>query len=249
MQEACEELKLNLTSSPVLAFPEFELPFVVETDASSVGVGAVMAQRKEDRKVHPIQYASRKMTSAERKYSACEREALAVIFALKTFRVYLLSTQRFTLITDHQALQYAVKKKDIHGRLKRWIDFLAEYEFEIKYRPGGKNGAADFLFRLKPEGEDGIDSHDKGDLVCSVSDPQVAQPDWEPHLIDISRYLGGIEMTEADARRRRLNCRSTKRFMACKGQLFRRTNNGLPSIPPIEAQRRIICAFHDERGH
>ena len=119
MQEAFEKLKLKLTSPPVLAFPDFQRPFVVETDASSVAVGAVMAQRKEDRKVHPIQYASRPMTSAERKYSACEHEALAVIFALKKFRVYLLSTQRFVLITDHQALQYAFKKKDIHGRLAR----------------------------------------------------------------------------------------------------------------------------------
>ena len=65
------------------------------------------------------------------------------------------------------------------------MDFLAEYEFEIKYRPGGNNSADDFLSRLKAEGEEGIDSHDEGDLVCSVSDPQVAQPDWEPHLIEI----------------------------------------------------------------
>ena len=129
------------------------------------------------------------------------------------------------------------------------MDFLVEYKFEIKYRPGGKNGTADFLSRLKAEVEDGIDSHDEGDLVCSVSDPQVAQPDWKPHLIDISRYLGGSEMTEVDARRRRLNRRSAKRFMACNGQLFRKTNNGLRAIPPIEAGRRIISTFHDQIGH
>ena len=207
-----------------------------------------MAQHKEDRKVHPIQYASRTMTSAERKYSACERGALAVIFALKKFRVYLLSTQRLTLITDHQALQYGFNKKYIHGRLAK-IDFLAEYEFGIKYRPGGKKGTADFLSRLKAEDEDGIDSHDERDLVCSVSDPQEAQPDWEPHLIDISRYLRGIEMTEVDAPRRRPNRQSAKSSMACNGQLFRRTNNGLRVILPIEARRRINRAVHDEIGH
>ena len=87
MLEAFEKLKLKLTSPPVLTFPDFEKLYVVETDASSVAVGAVMAQRKEDRKVHPIQLASRTMTSAERKYYACEREALAVIFGLKKFRV------------------------------------------------------------------------------------------------------------------------------------------------------------------
>ena len=104
MQKAFEELKKKLTSPPVLTFPDFEKSFVVETDASSVAVGAVLAQRNEDRKCHPVQYASRTMSDAEKKYSACEREALGVIFAVKKFRVYLMSTQKFILVTDHQAL-------------------------------------------------------------------------------------------------------------------------------------------------
>ena len=70
MQEAFEKRKVKLTSPPVSAFPYFEEPFVVETDVSSVAVRAVIVQRKEDRKVHPIQYASCTMASAERKYSA-----------------------------------------------------------------------------------------------------------------------------------------------------------------------------------
>lgn len=66
------------------------------------------------------------MNAAERNYSACEREALAVIFPLRKFRVHLLSNIPFTLITDHQALRYAFQKNDVHGRLARWLDFLAE---------------------------------------------------------------------------------------------------------------------------
>lgn len=108
-----------LTSPPVLAFPDFEKSFVVETDASSVALGAVLSQRKDDEKFHSVQYGSRTMNDPEKKYSACEREALAVILALNKFRVYLLSTQKFMLVTDHQALQYALQKKDIHGRLAR----------------------------------------------------------------------------------------------------------------------------------
>ena len=249
MQKAFERLKFKLTSPPVLAFPDFDQPFVVETDASSVAVGAVLTQRKEDKRVQPIQYASRTMTSAERNYSACEREALALIFALKKFRVYLLSTQRFTLITDHQALQYAFKKKDIHGRLARWMEFLAEYEFEVKYRPGGKNSATDFLSLLKKEDMDEVDPVDEGGLVCSVEARLSEEADLEPHLIDILKYLSSIEMTELDARRRRLNRRNAKRFMACNNRLFRRTNSGLRAIPPIEARKKIVRAFHDEIGH
>ena len=88
------------------------------------------------------------MTAAEQNYSACEREALAVIFALKKFQVYLLSSEPFILYTAHQALQYAFQKKDIHGSLVRWLELLAEYQFTIKYRPGLENGAADYLSRI-----------------------------------------------------------------------------------------------------
>ena len=113
MQQACDELRIKLTSAPFLAYPDFEKPFVVETDASSVSVGAVLAQKKEDGKIHPIQYASRTMNMSERKYSAFEREALAFIFALKKLRVYLLSSAPLKLDSDHQALCYAFRKKDI----------------------------------------------------------------------------------------------------------------------------------------
>ena len=119
MQQAFDELRIKLTSPPVLAYPDFGKLFVVETDASSVSVGAVLAQKKEDGKIHPIQYASRTMNKSERKYSACEREALAVIFALKKFRVYLLSSTPLKLVPNHRALTYASRQKDIHGRLAR----------------------------------------------------------------------------------------------------------------------------------
>ena len=88
MQEAFDELRIKLTSPTILAYSDFDKPFVVETDASLVSVGAVLAQKKDDGKIHLIQYASRTMNPSERKYSACEREALAVIFALKKFRVH-----------------------------------------------------------------------------------------------------------------------------------------------------------------
>ena len=100
MRSSFEELKRKLTTT-LLALPDFDVPFVVETDASCVAVGAVLAQKKKDGKIQPVQYAGRTMNKTERGYSACEREALAVIFALKKFGVFLLSTQRFLLITDH----------------------------------------------------------------------------------------------------------------------------------------------------
>lgn len=105
MQVAFGDLKEKLTSPPVLSFPEFDKPFIVETDVPSVAVRAILLQKKLDGKVHPIQFGSRTMNAPERSYSACEREALAVVFGLKKFRVYLLSSEPLTLVTDHEALQ------------------------------------------------------------------------------------------------------------------------------------------------
>ena len=139
-------LKEALNTAPVLAFPEFDLLFIVETDASSRAVGAVLAQKQEG-SIHPIQYTSRSLNSAEKNYSACEREAVAVIFALRKFRIFLLSGHRFDLVTDHKALRYGLEKKDVHGKIARWLDFIAEYDFKMIFRRGTENKAADYLSR------------------------------------------------------------------------------------------------------
>ncbi len=120
MQAAFEELKVNLTSDSALAYPDYEKPFVVCTDASSKAVGAVLSQVDEDGRDYPIHYASRALSSAESNYSAFERKALDVAFALKKFRHYLIST-KFKLYTDHQALKYVFNMKDPQGRITLWF--------------------------------------------------------------------------------------------------------------------------------
>ena len=146
MQDAFECLKTKLTTAPVLAYPDYKKPFVVCTDASSKAVGAVLSQLDDNGREHPVHYASRVLSGTEVKYSAFEREALAVIFALKKFRHYLLS-MRFKLYTDHQALKYVFNMKDPHGRIARWFSLLAEYDFEICYRSGNQNPSVDFISR------------------------------------------------------------------------------------------------------
>lgn len=119
MQIVFEELRNRLARPPLLSFSEFEKPFVVETDPSALSIGEVLSQKKTYGKVHPIQFGSRTMNASERSYSACEREAFAVLFGLKTFPLYFLSNKWITLITDHQALQNALKKLYIYSRLAR----------------------------------------------------------------------------------------------------------------------------------
>lgn len=112
-------MKKALWNSPFLSFPDFERLFVVDTHASSTADGALPMQKKEDGELHPIEFASRAMISSDGKYSACEMEALVLIFSLRNFRTYLLSTQPFVLRTEHKSLSYSFQKKDIHRRLAR----------------------------------------------------------------------------------------------------------------------------------
>ncbi len=113
MQNAFEALKEALTTAPVLAYTDPEKAFIFATDASSKSIGAVLSQLDGDGREHPIHYASRGLTSPEKNLSTYEREALAIIFALKKFRHYLLC-QKFKLFTDHEALKYVINMKEAH---------------------------------------------------------------------------------------------------------------------------------------
>ena len=133
----------------------------METDASSLFVGAVLAQKKEDGKINPIQYASRTMKSSECKYSVFERETLAVIHALKKFRGHLLLAILLKLITDQQGLSYAFREKYISSRLARRLEFLSEYDFTVEYHRRSANSAPDSLSRNHPKTGDKLTCQEK----------------------------------------------------------------------------------------
>jgi len=137
---AFNRLKEVLMSTHVLVHPDFSKQFVLQTDASSTAIGAVLSQ--EDR---PVAYASRRMTKAERNYAVREQEALAIVWAVKKFRPFLLSA-KFTVQTDHASLRWLMETKT-PGKIARWALALSEYTFDIVHRPGRANGNADALSR------------------------------------------------------------------------------------------------------
>lgn len=173
----------------MLAVPYFEKPFVFGTEASAVALAAVLSQVKEDSKKHAIQYASRTITKAERNYSACERDALAAVFALKKFRMYLPSSIPFVLETDQQALKSAFAKRDIHGRLARWLDFLADYDFEFQYCRSVTNRGPDFLYRIL-HGEKGYVEEHGYIVYVLISEDDALSLDLED-LCEVSSFLAG----------------------------------------------------------
>ena len=156
-ENAVLKFKEALTSAPVLCMPDYTKQFIVQTDASLIGIGAVLSQRfgSEDGgriRDQPVAYVSRTLKNYEKNYSATELELLAVIWSLKKFRHYILGS-RFLLQTDHIALASIRNTKEVYsGRLARWVLSLQEYEpFDIEYRRGITNSNADALSRLPVE--------------------------------------------------------------------------------------------------
>lgn len=139
------KLKTMLAEKPVLKLPDIKSTFILRTDASNVGVGAILLQYKgED--CFPIAYASRKLTDCEKRYSTIEKECLAIIFGINKFNYYLLGAE-FVLETDHKPLVYMNNFKGSNPRLLRWALSLQAYYFRIVHVKGVDNIGADILSR------------------------------------------------------------------------------------------------------
>ena len=135
-QASFEGIKQALSSASVLALPAFDKPFTLVCDASDYGVGAVLMQ--DDR---PIAYESRRFSPAELNYTVSEKEALAVVHALKIWRCYLESGQEVVLVTDHHPNTYMQNQVTLSRRQARWSEFMARFNFRWEYRPGRLNVA------------------------------------------------------------------------------------------------------------
>ena len=144
-QGAFEALKLRLTSPPTLAYPDFNHQFTVATDASGTALGAVLSQVIEN-KERGIAYWSRQLNKAERNYSTVEREALAVVCAVKEFFPYLYG-RPFILLTDHNPLTSLRGLSDVGGRLTCWVLFLQQFDMTIQYQSGKSHGNAEGMSR------------------------------------------------------------------------------------------------------
>ena len=149
-ETAFETLKQALVSPPVLAFPDFEKPFIVSTDASGYGIGCVLKQLDDTKRERVIAYASRVLRPEEQRYSTYKREFLGLRYATIIFRPYLYGT-KFVVNTDQQSLRHLKTKNAPNGWMQRWIEDLAEFDFDIVYKTGKTNTDADTLSRYGME--------------------------------------------------------------------------------------------------
>ena len=144
--DAFELLKRNICEATMLSHPDYTREFIVDTDASNIGLGAVLSQLHNDKVEKPISFASRKLTGAEVKWGATELEAFAVVWALEIFRPWIDGYQ-VLVRTDHSPLLWLQKNVNKTPKLARWVLRLQEFTFQLQHRPGKAQVVADALSR------------------------------------------------------------------------------------------------------
>jgi hypothetical protein len=149
-QTAFEKLKVKLATAPFISPPRWNQTFHVTLDASGWCLGAILWQEESEGGEKPIHFASRQMSAVKKNYTTTEREALAVVYACKKFRHYLLEYKTI-FHTDHDSLKYLVNKLDLSGRIARWILLFQEFNYEVVVKPGKANQNADYLSRMRGE--------------------------------------------------------------------------------------------------
>ena len=149
-REAFNRLKAACLQAPILSFPDFNKPFLLEMDASRRGLGAVLSQKQADGWYHPIAYASRVMNETEQRYHSNKQEFLALKWVVtEQFHEYLSpygkNRNEFMVRTDNNPLTYIFSSTNLDAAGQRWVAHLASYNFSLEYQKGKDNTAADFL--------------------------------------------------------------------------------------------------------
>ena len=152
-REAFDCLKAACLQAPNFSFPDFNKPFLLETDASGRGLGAVLSQKQEDGRYHPIAYASCVMNETEQRYHSNRQEFLALKWAVtEQFHEYLSpygkNQNEFVVCTDNNPLTYIFSSANLDAAGQRWVARLASYNFSLEYQKGKDNTVADFLSQM-----------------------------------------------------------------------------------------------------
>jgi hypothetical protein len=134
---AFDKLKLRFTTVPILVHFDLQWPVIIETDTSDFALGAVLSQRNDENRLHPVAFHSRKFQPAEINYEIHDKELLAIVDAFKHWRRYCKGTiHQVQVFSDHQNLEYFTTTKVLNRRQARWAQELAGIDFKIYYRPG-----------------------------------------------------------------------------------------------------------------
>ncbi|GMF19940.1 unnamed protein product [Phytophthora fragariaefolia] len=260
-------LKTKLTSPPVLAHPDFSRPFHVNVDASDFGIGGYLFQLDENKAEKVIAYGGRMLSKPEMVYPTLEKELLAVLHAMLTWKVYLLD-RPFYLNTDHHTLEIILQQQTCSLRLARWLNELALFQSLFKRVPGPSNVIADAISRRQDWNDGTSRSISQSELLHALSDPKSPYADEQllqmtTQTIDIKEacrtgydqdaYFGPIMREHSEDSPR--PTRRLRLFSLEDGLLFFRVRPDSPArlcIPDVTGLwKTIMFEEHDvpTRGH
>jgi hypothetical protein len=221
--EAFELLKNMLASQPVLAIYSPTVDTELHCDASSLGFGAVLLQRQEDDKFHPISYFSKRTNDAESRYHSFELECLAIIYALKRFHVYLQGIH-FKIITDCNSLKLTLDRKDLNPRISRWALWLQNYDYKLEHRASSRMKHVDALSR---------------------------QPVMILEATSFKQNLSLAQLQDSGISKLRefLEQQEHNKYELRDGLVYYKFKDRLLFYVPQLMEQQILCMYHDNFGH
>ena len=265
-ETAFAELKERLCSPPILAYPDFRVPFHLYTDASQFAIGFVLGQVLDGKEV-VLAYGGRELSVTEKRYSTTEREALAVVEGIKKYQPYLTGN-KFFVHTDHGSLSWLMKVRDPTGRLARWALRLQQYDFDIIHRSGTSNGNADALSRRTYASDQNSEVPDSSPLQYPVAviDHPCPKPETlyklqreDADLIDLINYLELSQLPHDDRKARSLLLSIDSFYLDENGILCHLCNPGKRRVQslfsqiviPASLRHEVLVACHDDptAGH
>ena len=248
--EAFAVVKEKVDKARTLHMPDWSKPFILATDWSEHGIGAVLSQLDDKGVEQPILFASRTLNEAESRYSSYDGECLAAVWAMSRFR-YFLTGHHFKMYTDNAALTALMKSKTLKGRASRWVATLQEFTFDIEHRAGVDNGNADALSRNPVHGDPHGDEGYAGAVAAAVRPGTVRRDGWDvwddEHVIFFLRggtHVAGLD----DAEKRRVEKRSAALRQTAEGVAVR-VGGDWRVWPPPQERKGVLRAVHLQAGH
>nr|GEW18183.1 hypothetical protein [Tanacetum cinerariifolium] len=240
--QAFQTLKKKLTEAPIQIAPKWDQPFELMFDASDFAVGGVLGQRIK-KHFRPIHYASKTMNEAESNYTTMEKEVLAVVYAFKIFRSYLIMNKSI-VYTDHFAFKYLFAKKDAKARLLRWILLLQEFDFKVVDTKGAENYAADHLSRLENPYENVFDLKEINEFFPLETISKLAHHDQStPWFADFANYHAGKFIIKGMSTQQKNKFFKDAKKLSTSSQLAIVDPSGDITVPTTSPKRFLIQGF------